>query len=175
MKKILFLGLAIVIFTSCQEKGPERFTTTSTNIDVVKALVKDYEDGNWDGWISHYSSDAKVQHNEFKLSPAELKEILKQDITNYTEYAFSYAEDEIFFEQIIDDKGDTWVYFWGNWKANIKGTDKEYPVPVHLACKMVDKKIVEEYGYYNRSAIDATFKEMAMAKEMKLLEEAKKQ
>ena len=175
MKKLILIGIAIALFVACQEKGPERFTTTSHNIDVVKALIKDYEEGNWDAWLSHYSIDAKVQHNEFKFSPKELQDALKADITNYNEYAFSHAEEEIFYEQIIDDKGDTWVYFWGTWKAKIKNTDKEYPVPVHLACKMVDDKIVEEYGYYNRSAIDATFKEMAMAKEMKLLEEAKKQ
>lgn len=174
MKKLLILGFATVLFISCQEKGPERFTTTSPNIDVVKALVKDYEDGNWDSWIKHYSVDAKVHHNEFDLSSSELRDVLKQDITNYSKYVFSHAEDEIFYEQIIDDKGDTWVYFWGTWKANIKGTDKEYTVPVHLACKMVENKIVEEHGFYNRSAIDATFKELAMAKEMKLLEETKK-
>ena len=165
MKKSILLGLATVLFISCQEKDTERFTTTSPGIDVVKALVKDYEDGNWDAWLSHYSSDAKVQHNEFELSPSELQEILKQDITNYTEYAFSHEDGEIFFEQIIDDKGDKWVYLWGLWKGKIKGYDKEYQVPVHLACKMVDNKIVEEHGYYNRSAIDATFKEMAMAAE----------
>lgn len=172
MKKLL-LGFAIVLFVSCQEKGPERYTTNSSNIDVVKTLVTDYEDGNWDGWLSHYSQDAKVQHNEFKFSPKELQDALKSDITNYTEYSFSHEENEIFFEQIVDDKGDIWVYFWGTWKANIKGTDKEYIVPVHLACKMVDNKIVEEYGYYNRSAIDATFAEFALVKEMKLLEKAK--
>ena len=43
MKKLILLGLATVLFMACQEKGPERFTTTSPNIDVVKALVKDYE------------------------------------------------------------------------------------------------------------------------------------
>ena len=173
MKKLLLLGLTIVLFMSCQEKGSERWTNVSPEIDVVKAVVKDYEDGNWDAWIAHYSDDAKVQHNEFKLSPKELQEILKQDITNYTEYGFSHEDGEIFYEQIIDDKGDTWVYFWGTWKAKIKMDDKEYVIPVHLACKMVDNKIVEEYGYYNRSSIDATFKEQAIAEEMKLLEEAK--
>ena len=39
-------------------------------------------------------------------------------------------------------------------------------MPVHLAFKMLDNKIIEEYGYYNRSEIDATYREMAMAKEI---------
>ena len=41
MKKLFLLGLAIVLFVSCQEKGPERWTKESPNVDVVKALVKD--------------------------------------------------------------------------------------------------------------------------------------
>ena len=165
MKKILMIILSIVLFISCQQKGPERWTNNSPDIDVIKSLVKDYEDGNWSSWTAHYSSDAKVQHNEFKLSSNELQEALSQDITNYSEYGFSHNDGEIFYEQIIDDKGDKWVYFWGTWKAKLKIDDTEYVIPVHLACKMVDGKIVEEYGYYNRSSIDAKFKEMAMVAE----------
>lgn len=170
MKNFLMIGLSIVLFVSCQQKGPERWTNNSPDIDAIKSLVKEYEDGNWDSWMTHYSSDAKVQHNEFKLSANELKDILMQDITNYSEYGFSHNDGEIFYEQIIDDKGDEWVYFWGTWKAKIKGDNKEYELPVHLALKMVDGKIMEEYGYYNRSSIDAKFKEMAMAAEAASLE-----
>ena len=171
MKKFLLLALTIVLLVSCQQKGPERWTNNSPDIDAVKSLVKDYEEGNWDSWITHYANDANVQHNEFKLSPKELQDALSQDITNYSEYGFSHNDGEIFYEQIIDDKGDEWVYFWGTWKAKIKGDDKEYVLPVHLACKMVDGKIVEEYGYYNRSSIDAKFKEMALAAEAAKAEE----
>ena len=92
MKKLILLGLATVLFMACQEKGPERFTTTSPNIDVVKALVKDYEEGNWDAWLSHYSSDAKVQHNEFKFSPKELQDALKADITEFAKQKCSPYE-----------------------------------------------------------------------------------
>jgi len=165
MKKLILIGLAIMLVTACQEKGPDRWTLTSPEVDVVKALINDYEDGNWDSWLSHYDSSAKVHHNEFDLSPQELQDILKQDITNYTNYGFSQEDGNIFYEQIIDDKGDKWVYFWGTWKANLKHTKKDYKIPVHLACKFVNSKIVEEHGFYNRSSIDAVFKEMALTKE----------
>jgi len=87
---------------------------------------------------------------------------------NYSSYGFSHEEDEIFFEQIIDHEGDKWVYFWGNWEAVIKGNTEKFVIPVHLALKFVDNKIVTEHAFYNRSAIDAALKKMA---DMKMAED----
>ena len=50
MKKLFLLGLTLVLFTACQKA--ERYTTTSSNIDEIKALVADYNAGNWEGWMS---------------------------------------------------------------------------------------------------------------------------
>lgn len=169
MKNLLLLGLAIVLFTACKEQGPERWTNMSPEIDVTKALVKDYEDGNWESWSSHYADAAEVHHNSVEsITHQQLQDGLKADIMNYSSYGFSHADDEIFFEQIIDDKGDKWVYFWGTWEAVMKGNNEKYRIPVHLALKFVDNKIVEEHGYYNRSAIDAAIKQIA---DMKTAEE----
>ena len=167
MKKIFLLGLAIVLFAACQEKGPERMTESSPEIDITKALVKDYEDGNWAGWSGHYADTAKVHHNSIEsVSPQQMQDALKSDITNYSSYGFSHEEDDIFYEQTINSKGNKWVNFWGVWKGTMKGTDKTFVIPVHLTLKFVNNMIVEEWGYYNRSAIDAALKEMAMAKEV---------
>lgn len=165
MKKLSLLIISAILFTACQEQGPERWTNMSPEIDVAKALVKDYEEGNWESWGSHYADAAEVHHNSVEsISAQELQDGLKTDIMNYSSYGFSHAEDEIFFEQIIDDKGDKWVYFWGNWKAVMKENNQEFVLPVHLALKFVDNKIVTEHAFYNRSAIDAALKEMADAK-----------
>ncbi|MGB5667368.1 MAG: nuclear transport factor 2 family protein [Maribacter sp.] len=169
MKNLLLLGLAIVLFTACKEQGPERWTNMSPEIDVTKALVKDYEDGNWESWSSHYADAAEVHHNSVEsITQQQLQDGLKADIMNYSSYGFSHADDEIFFEQIIDDKGDKWVYFWGTWEAVMKGNNEKYQIPVHIALKFVDNKIVEEHGFYNRSAIDAAIKQIA---DMKAAEE----
>jgi hypothetical protein len=105
MKKLFLLGLTIILFSACQNK-PERFTTTSSNIDEVKALVADYNAGNWDGWLSHYADTAKMYHNTWdkSASPSELLEGLKGNLANTSSYGFaekdSNGEKSIFY--VID-------------------------------------------------------------------------
>ncbi len=47
MKKLLLLGLILVLSSSCKN-NETRFTTTSAEIDVVKALINDYHNGDWE-------------------------------------------------------------------------------------------------------------------------------
>ena len=166
MKKLFLLGLAIVLFTACQEKGPERWTEASPEIDIAKVLVKDYEDGNWASWSSHYADTAKVHHNSIeRITPQQLQNVLKSDITNYSSYGFSHEEDDIFYEQTINSKGNKWVNFWGTWKATLNGTEENFVIPVHLSLKFVDNKIVEEWAYYNRSDINTAISKITSEKE----------
>jgi len=159
MKKLSIAILAIILFTACKEQGPERWTNMSPEIDVAKALVKDYEDGNWENWSSHYAETAEIHHNTVEsISRQQLQDGLMADIANYSNYGFMHGEDQMFFEQIIDHNGDKWVYFWGTWEGVMKGSTDNYQIPVHLALLFVDNKIVEEHGFYNRSAIDAKLK-----------------
>ena len=64
-----------------------------------------------------------------------------------------------YFEMITDDKNEKWVYFWGTWEGTMKSNNQTYIVPVHLAVRFENNKIVREYGYYNRSQVDAAIKE----------------
>lgn len=162
MKKIILVGLTIVLFTACQNQ-PVRWTATSPEIDVTKALVKDYLDGNWESWMSHYATDAKIHHNSIEsISSQQLQDSFKESLLNYNSYTFS--DKDIFYEMIIDDEGDKWVYFWGTWEAKVKETNKELVIPVHLALKFVDNKIVEEYGYYDTSPMIIALQEMEATK-----------
>ncbi len=162
MKKALLLGLVVILFTACQEQKPERYTVNSPEIDITKTLIKDYLDGNWENWITHYSDTAKVHHNSIEsISPEQLKEGFKETLSNYSSYGFS--DKDIFYEMVLDDKNDTWVYFWGTWEGKFKGTDKEFVIPVHVALKFVDAKIVEEYAYYDTSQQVAALNEKEAA------------
>ncbi len=161
MKKLIVFFLMAVFITGCKQ-GPVRWTKTSPEIDVVKALVKDYQDGNWASWSSHYADTAKIYHNTIDAATAQqLQDALKSDITNYSSYGFS--DKDMYTEMIVDDDNNKWVYFWGTWEGTLKDTNQKFIVPVHLAQKFVNNKIAEEYGYYNRSAIDAALKEMQAA------------
>ncbi|PKQ44612.1 nuclear transport factor 2 family protein [Confluentibacter flavum] len=175
MKKLLLLVTVAALFAACQNK-PERYTTTSTNIDVIKKLVSDYEAGNWDAWTSNYSDSAKIYQNTWKKSatPKETSASLQGLLDNTSSYGFKHGEDEIFFEQTIDDKGETWVNFWGVWHGTLAANGQELEVPVHLTCHMIDGKIAEEYGFYNLSEVMAALEVIEATKmdiEMSAMEE----
>ncbi len=67
---------------------------------------------------------------------------------------------------IIDDDGETWVNFWGNWRGTVTTNGQELVIPVHLTLQFVEGKIVEEWGYYNLSEITAVLNEIATAAKM---------
>lgn len=159
MKKLILLGLTLILFTACQNKETVRYTAISPEIDVAKAAIKDYQDGNWERWMSHYADTAQVFHNTVvPASPKELQEALTSVIERLSDYGFS--DKDIFYEMIIDDKGDKWVYFWGTWEATVAQSNKKLVLPVHLAFKFVDNKIVREYGYYDFSPVMTAFNEL---------------
>lgn len=166
MKKLILLGLTLALFISCQEKHQVRFKTSSSEIDEIKALLKDYEDGNWTNWATHYADDAKIFVNTLEsVSTEQMNKYLTETISNLASYGFSHEDDEIFYENIIDDKGDNWVYFWGTWEVTVSGTNKELEVPIHIAFKMVENKIVTEHAYFDPSSVTNAIIEKQVAEE----------
>lgn len=167
MNKIAVLGIlfTIILYTSCKDNGPARYATTGSEIDLVKSLVSDYEKGNWEGWLGHYADTAKLHHNttkEISLSAKEVHETLKVLLSNTSSYAF---DKDTFYEKVIDDDGETWVNFWGDWKGTMAANNKELIIPVHLTVQIIKGKIVEEHGYYNLSEYMAVMQEIATSKE----------
>lgn len=166
MKKTLLLGLVVILFIACQQVKPERYTTKSPEIDSYKVLLKDYQDGNWENWITHYSDTAKIYHNSIEsMTPQQLRDGFIESLSNFSSYGF-FDEDTTFFEMILDDENETWVYFWGNWEGKINVTNKELVVPIHIALQFVDGKIVEEYAFYDMSSINAARNEKEAAEDM---------
>lgn len=162
MKKLIILGLAIVLFTSCEQKKQQYFST-SAEIDITKALLKDYHEGNWNAWAAHFADTAKIYHNTLK--PATVKEAnenLLVILSNVSSYKFD--DKNLWFEMIIDKDNETWVNFWGNWHGKLAANGKEIVIPVHLTIQFVNGKIVEEYGYYDRSEFVLSMQEIELAK-----------
>ena len=162
MNKLLLLGLAIVLFTSCQ-KEPQRYFSTSAEIDETKALLKDYHAGDWEAWTTHYADTAKIHHNTLKgATTAETIKSLKEILANTSSYKFS--DEDLWYEMIIDKDGETWVNFWGNWHGTLAANGDEIVIPVHLTLQFVNGKIVEEHGYYNISEFVLTLQALEAAK-----------
>lgn len=165
---IILLTLGFLM-AHCQQ-GPERWTNNSAEIDVVKALIKDYEAGNWDAWTGHYADTAKMYHNSTEPSSiAETLKGLKSYLEPTSEYGFS--DKNRYYEMIIDEKGEKWVNFWGTWEGNISALDRDLKIPVHLTLQFVEGKIVEEHGFYNLAEYVMAMNEIAAMAEAESTEE----
>lgn len=167
MKKLHLLGFAIFLFVACQS-NVKQFTMTSPEIDEAKALVKDYHEGNWEAWATHYADTAKIFHNTWDenkgATPAETAESLKAILSNLSTYHFEEKDGLPWYEMVTNDKGSTWVYFWGNWKGTLAANNKEIEIPVHLALRFANGKIAREEGFYNLSEFTAALQEIETAK-----------
>jgi hypothetical protein len=163
MKKLLLLGFAILLFTACES----RYTQTSPEIDVIKAAIKDYEAGNWEGFRSVYADTAKSFHNSKDVSTAPDKtvELMKTNLASLSSYKLSADDGDL--EMVVDDKGRTWVNFWGTWEGTLSDNKTKIITPVHVTFQMVNKKVVREYGYWDNSPRMIAEEKMAAAREVK--------
>ena len=55
MKKLILLGLTVILFTSCQQTE-QRYFDDSAEIETVKQLLQLVEDGNYDEARTFYTT-----------------------------------------------------------------------------------------------------------------------
>ena len=163
MKKLFLLGFTILLFAACES----RYTQDSPEIDVIKAALQDYNDGNWEAWRSHYSDTAKSYHNSKNVgtAPDETLENVKKGVSGLSSYKLDYDQSDL--EMVVDDKGRTWVNFWGDWEGTLSANNQKLDVPVHLTFQMVDLKVVREYGFWDNAPRMQAEMEIAANREVK--------
>lgn len=162
MKKLLLLLLAVIIFIAC-EKKPQRYFAESAEIETLKSGIKAYETGDWDKWKSHFSDTAKVFVNSTKPLTVEKRlEGLKGMTSAMSAYGFNH--DKEYIEMVLDKDDETWVYYWALHKGTFMANNKELSIPVHLAVRFTDGKIIEEHIYFDGTAMNSEFAAIAAAK-----------
>jgi len=163
MKKIMLILVAVALVTACQQNQPQRFTTSSPEIDAYKKGVNAYESQDWETWQGIFADTAKVYYNTWAESstPQEAMQGHINMIGTLSSYGFD--DEKMFIEQVVDDEGQTWVNFWGLWKGTVKGSGKALEIPVHLSTQFVNGKAVEEYGFWDMSAYALEMQAIAAA------------
>ncbi|MBE0661438.1 MAG: nuclear transport factor 2 family protein [Bacteroidales bacterium] len=154
MKRVFFLLFAVVLITACNTNQPERYFSTSPEIEITKSTLKHYLDGNWEALKLLYADTAKVLNNvpEGKgISIAAAITEYKQDHELFS--SIDYVAEEDFFEMVLTDDGETWVNYWGLWIGTLKASGEEYEIPLHITQRFINQKIVSEHGYWNNSAV----------------------
>lgn len=163
MKQLFLFSISIALFINCQDNNPQRSTTNSAEIDIIKTLVKNYEDSYWDNWSTHYSDTAKIYYNSSKfIPPKDIQEYFNRQ--NAQLAAYKFLKNDVFYKMIIDDKQEKWIYFWAIWNGNLTVNNKLFEVPVHLAVRFVNGKINRENAYYDNIPMMVTLNEIETAK-----------
>lgn len=153
MKDLLSLGLAIVVFIGCNQQV-KRYTQQSPEIDTYRKVMEAYEERDWESMVSYYADTARIMNNVAEKDAQNLEQFLtqtKEDANQFSNWDFIDAESE--YEMIVNDKGETWVNFWGLWKGTFKTNNKVYEIPTHITAQFVNGKIVREAGYWDVSKI----------------------
>jgi hypothetical protein len=150
MKKLLILGLAIVLFTACDQKDT-RYTQNSPEIDTYKKLMDDYKKLNWENMPKHYADTAKISNNVIKEKGLTVAQAIEKNQEDAALFTWVVEKEE--YEMVVTDDKETWVNFWGLWKGTMKSSNKEYDIPFHSTARFIDGKIVEEHGYWDNSEI----------------------
>jgi len=162
MKKLILLGLTLVLFTACQEQKPQRYFADSAETETLKSGINAYESGDWVKWKSHFADTAKVFVNSIKpISVDERAKGLKEMTSAMSSYGFNH--DKEYIEMVLDKEDETWVYYWSAHKGTFAANSKEVVIPVHLAVQFVDGKIVEEHVYFDGTEMNAEFAALAAA------------
>ena len=162
MKKLFLLGLAIVLFVACQNQ-PQRYFAESAEINTLKAGIKAYESGDWDKWKSHFADTAKIYVNSTEaVNVKKRSEGLKNMASAMSSYGFIHDKGE-YIEMVLDQEDETWVYYWATHKATLAANNKEVSVPIHLAARFVNGKIVTEHVYFDGTEMNAEFAALAEA------------
>jgi len=154
MRKLFLLSLAVIAFTACKQE--QHYFADSAETETLKAGLSSYETGDWEAWKSHFADTAKVFVNSTEgVSVDNRLTELKNMTGAMSSYGFDHEND--YMEMVIDKKGETWVYYWATHKGTFAATNKELSIPVHLAVRFVDGKIVTEHVYYDATAMNAEF------------------
>jgi len=153
MKQLMSIGVAIVIFIAFNQQ-PTRYTQQSKEIETYKQVLEAYEERDWKSLISHYAENAKIMNNVTEEDAQNLSQYIaqnKEDASQFSNWEFVDGESE--YEMIVNDKGETWVNFWGLWQGTFKANNKVYKIPTHTTAQFVDGKITREFGYWDISEI----------------------
>lgn len=154
MKQIIYLLFTVVLFSACSPNQPVRYFSASQEIEMAKATLKHYTDGNWEAMKSLYADTAKVLNNVPKGKEISVDAAIKEYQLEHELFtSVSYVKEEDYFEMVVTDEGETWVNYWGLWKGTLKANGEEFQIPVHITQRFKDQKIVIEHGYWNSSAI----------------------
>jgi len=135
----------------------------NNEIEMIRAKFDDYNQGDWQQWQSKYTETAEIFYNSISdpMTAQQAVEMHEGSVRPLSAYYFD--DNSIRIEKTINDKGEIWVAFYGNWIATFSGSGRQIIVPTHITYLIVDGKIAADNGYWDNTAYFQAFAEIAAA------------
>lgn len=152
MKNLFLITAVGILLFACENK--QRYTQQSPEIDIIKSIMNNYVNGEWDAYLSHYEETAQIFFNTTEDKPATIQQIIAQqklELEPLSDYSIDRENEAI--EMVLDDKGETCVNYWGVWKGTMAANGKTYEIPIHITSQFVNGKIVKAFGYWDNAPI----------------------
>tara|TARA_R110002073_G_scaffold17446_4_gene65664 strand:- start:11314 stop:11871 length:558 start_codon:yes stop_codon:yes gene_type:complete len=166
MKKLILLGLAVVLFTACKDQevkensAPEEVTTeVQTTLEFENSenslqLVKNYTDalqeGNVDNMNAQLSENAMVYGLGGGLDSLNVEQHKAYFTTSTTEYTHTLSQDLYLPVKVENNWNEgEWVLSWGLNLITNKETNNAFAVPYHTVSRIENGKIVEMRYFYD--------------------------
>lgn len=150
MKNVILIFGAFLFLIARNSKN-HRYASDAPEIETVKSGIEAYLNADWERWVMQYTDSSEIFHNDWD-NYRSVDQVLAghKTMLSYFE-SYGFEEGRTFYEMVINDSGEKWVYFWGIWRGKVKETGRELSIPVHLSKQFVDGKNVLEYGFWNLS------------------------
>ena len=152
MKNYLSILIVILLMASvsCQKPAPKQYFESSTEIDVCKKAIEAYLTQDWEMYRSCYADTAKIWHNKYfaKYPPQNIDDIIS-NVKGPLASSVYYRYEGVIWEMIIQNGGQNWVHFWGNWVGKMNDNSDEVETMVHVAYSLENGKIVMEAGFWD--------------------------
>lgn len=150
MKNLLFGMVLLVFITACEQ--PQRYTQNSPEIEITKAIIKDYDAKNYTSLVSHFADTAQVFFNSTNsILASTLGTYHEMDDANFSSRGFLTENQE--YEMVKTNDGKTWVNFWGTWQGTLAANNKVITLPIHITVQFENGIAVREYGYWDNAPI----------------------
>lgn len=151
--------------SACRTSGT--YSERGEYVEMMKDLLEQYSAGEWYAYSAFYSDSALVFVNstdpmtmEERIASLQAQRALFDDI----------SVSEPLFGEVHNTDGDVWVLVWGSWVGRVRGSEWQVSAPVHIAARIVDGKVDQEWVYMDQSPLDVAALQAAVLDAVSVLD-----